>query len=116
MKKVLAAATVGLMPVLALAQNFNPNDGVTGLLNWFKGILNMLVPILIAVAVIWFIWNVFKYVIVENDDDKEKARSSMIWGIIAIAVMVSVWGLVRILTSTFNTTGVSPENLNNLIP
>lgn len=34
----------------------------------------------------------------------------MIWGIIALAVMLSVWGLVGILGSTFNIgTSVLPQ-------
>ena len=49
-----------------------------------------------------FIWGVVQYVINgEEEAKKAKGKQFMIWGIIALAVMVSVWGLVSILTHTF---------------
>lgn len=116
MKKLLAVGLSGLLPILAFAQglDYDPSEGIGGLLNWFKNLLNALVPIVIAIAVVWFIWNVFMFVIKEGED-KDKAKSAMIWGIIAIAVMVSVWGLVAILTNTFGTKGVDAD-IPNLLP
>ena len=116
MKKILIVGSAWLLPVLTLAQglDYTPNTGVGGLLIWFKNLLNTLVPIIIALAVVWFLWNVFQF-IVKDGDDKDKAKSGMIWGIVAIAVMVSVWGLVGILTSTFGTKGVGAE-IPNLLP
>jgi hypothetical protein len=121
MKKILAVGGAWLLPVLTFAQvgQYRPTGGISDLLVWFKNLLNALVPILIALAVVWFIWNVFQFVIKEGDD-REKAKDAMIWGIVAIAVMVSVWGLVAVLTSTFGTKGVgigdAAGNINNLLP
>lgn len=98
MKKVLYFASSFGLPVLALAQTVT---NVDSLFNLVMRVLNMVIPIIISLAVIVFIWGVFKYVTVTDSDKKEEARSLMIYGIIAIFVMVSVWGLVNILTQTF---------------
>lgn len=117
MKKLLAVGLSGLLPVLVFAQGleYNTSEGIGGLIGWFQNLLKLLVPTLIALAVVWFIWNVFMFVI-KDGEDKEKAKSSMIWGIVAIAVMVSVWGLVNILTSTFKTGDASaPDSAKKLL-
>lgn len=60
------------------------------------------IPLIFALAVAMFVWGVVQYVIKSDEEaKKEKGRQFMVWGIIALAVMVSVWGLVRILGNTF---------------
>lgn len=120
MKKVLVSVSsvaVGAMPLLALAQTYS-GGGLGGLITWAIQILNALVPFLIALAVVWFIWNVFQYAIQGDEDKKKAAKGNIIWGVVAIFVMVSVWGLVGILQNTFNlnNAGANSQNLNNLIP
>jgi NADH:ubiquinone oxidoreductase subunit 2 (subunit N) len=64
-------------------------------------ILNTAVPLLIALAVVWTIWAAFKMISAEGDN-REEARKKLIWGIVGIFIMVSVWGLVNLLITTFN--------------
>ena len=117
MKKLgkVVAVSVWVLPFAALAQTANPTY-LSSLIGGAKVLLDQLVVLLIALAVVWFIWNVIKYTMSSDEDGKEKAKSQMIWGIVAIAVIVSVWGLVAILQSIFgvNTTGAG--NVNNLVP
>jgi len=62
-----------------------------------------IVPLLFGLATVMFIWGVIQYVINDSDEGKkEKGRNFIIWGIIALTVMVTVWGLVKIIGSTFN--------------
>lgn len=105
MKKTLSTLALGLSPMIAFAQ-YSPNQGIGGLFALAKSFLGMAVPLIISLAVVWFIFNVFKYAVAGNEDDKAKAKTQMIWGIVGIFVMVSVWGLVAILQSTFGTSGV----------
>jgi len=102
-------------PLVALAQGYAPNQGVMGLFSFAGAILNRIVPLIIAVAVVWFLFEVFMYTIAGDEEKKTSAKKGMIWGIIGIFVMVSVWGLVAILQSTFGTSGVQ-ENIGSQIP
>lgn len=62
------------------------------------------VPIIFTLAFIYFILGVIKYVISDSEKDKEKGRKFMIWGIVALFAMVSVWGLVKVIGNTFGLT------------
>jgi hypothetical protein len=65
------------------------------------GIFKPLVPFLIGLGVIVFIYGVLTTML-SDGEKKEDGKKYMMWGIIGIFVMVSVWGLVAILSSTFN--------------
>jgi len=70
-----------------------------------NNILKSVLPIIIAIAVIYFVYNAFNYMIAADEERKGEAKSKMIYGIVALFVMVSVWGLVEILSGTFGFTG-----------
>lgn len=72
-------------------------------------VLNPLVALLIGVALIFFLWGVVKLISSGGDAGKRAEGVSMItYGVIALFVMVAVWGLVGIVASTLNigTSGV----------
>ena len=71
-----------------------------GVVDFFLGLIRASIPILISISVIVFVWGVFRYVIAEGED-KKKGRDVMMYGIIGLFVMVSVWGLVRVVYNTF---------------
>ena len=62
------------------------------------------IPLIFALAVVMFIWGAVKFFIIDADEEAKRTQGKqfMIWGIIALAVMISVWGLVNILGTTFN--------------
>ena len=69
-----------------------------GLLNFLN---ETIVPFLLAIAFLVFIWNATRYFIIggSSSEEQEKARSLALWGITAFVVMVSMWGIVNILVS-----------------
>ncbi len=75
---------------------------ITDALGTVKDILNSVVPLLVSVGVVYFVWGVVAYVIGGGEEAKKKGRDKIIYGIIGLAVIVSVWGLVNLLTNTFN--------------
>lgn len=117
MKKVLLALGLGLSPLMAMAQNltYQTGTGIGGLFRLASNYLNALVPLLIGIAVVYFIWQVFNYTIASDEDKKKEAKTGIIWGIAGLFVMVSIWGLVAILQSTFSINGNS-ANIGNPIP
>lgn len=102
MKKIAFSGAALAFPFLALAQTVNSiQDLASFTINLIN---NVAVPLVFALAFIVFIWGIFQYFILGGHDDTKKklGKSLMIWGIVGFAVMVSVWGLVRILTGTVN--------------
>ena len=86
-----------------LAQTQAGISGLYGLLAQAQDFINRLIPFIIGLTVLFFLWGIFSLVFSAKDSEKRaEARGYIIWGIIALAVMVSVWGLVNILRSTFS--------------
>ena len=54
-----------------------------------------------------FLWGVLKYVLNASDDAKAEGKQFMLWGIIALFVMVSVWGLVNLISRSVGFQNVS---------
>lgn len=105
------------VPILVTAVKF---DGgyFTSLITGGLTVIRNLIVFLVSLAVVWFIWNVVKYAMSDEEDGKTKAKSQMIHGIIAIAVIVSIWALVYMLQDMFlgGKTLNSPTYLDRLIP
>ena len=74
-------------------------------------LLNAVVPVLIALGVVYFVWGVITYVISSDEEAKKAGRDRIIFGIIGLAVIVALWGLVGILTNTFGLTGSNTGNI-----
>lgn len=114
MKKAFALTAVSAaafaVPLVSLAAVSNLSDVGSFIINLIN---NVLVPVLFAVAFIVFLWGAFDTFILgaNSEDVKEKGKNLMLWGLIGFFVMVSVWGLVNILTGSIqfgNNTGVTP--------
>ena len=73
------------------------------------------IPLIFAVAVVMFIWGSVSFFIINADEEAKRTQGKqfMIWGIIALAVMVSVWGLVNIIGGTF---GIKTDFLPKVCP
>ncbi|MEK7552959.1 MAG: pilin [Patescibacteria group bacterium] len=78
-------------------------------------VLRPIVGILLALSIVYFLIGVFKYIQSAGDEGKRKEGvTMMIYGIIGLFVFVSVWGLVSLLTGTFdfqNNTRIQPPEI-----
>lgn len=74
--------------------------GVIGAINTF------VVPVIFALAFVVFIWGVMRRFIIGGADEAQLAegRQFILWGIIGMVVLFSVWGFVNILLSTLGLT------------
>jgi uncharacterized membrane protein YidH (DUF202 family) len=91
--------------VSLLLMPFSVHGAVTdlkSLVQLLLSLLNSLVPLLIGAGVVAFLYGVLRYVTAgQNEEKMNEGKNLMIYGIIALFVMVSVWGLVGVLSSTF---------------
>ena len=81
---------------------------ICGIANTVLYIINaVLVPVLFAVAFIFFLYGIAKAYIFSKGDPEEVSQGHrlVLWGIIAFAIMISIWGLVNIVANTFGLSG-----------
>jgi hypothetical protein len=68
-----------------------------------SNIVNPLIMLMFAVAIIVFVWGVVE--MVRHGDDpgaREKGQWHMLAGIIGIVIMVSAWGIVYFIANTIS--------------
>ncbi len=68
---------------------------------------SVLVPLIFAVAFIVFLYGIAKAYIFSSSEPEEvkKGHTLILWGVVAFAVMISIWGLVNIVANTFGLAG-----------
>ncbi len=86
------------------------------IINTLGNILDMLLPFLIALGVIIFVWGVVQYVIASDEEAKTRGKNRMMYGIIGVVAIVGLWGLVTIVINTFGLDNSLPANLVPLTP
>lgn len=106
MKKVFALTSgviaAFVVPLISFAQATQINDVKSVGKFIIDSINNIFVPVIFAIAFIVFVWGAFQTFIMGANDEETKTngKNLMLWGLIGFFVMVSVWGLVSILTGT----------------
>ena len=100
MKKTFYQGVITALIVASAAPVFAANN-VDGLIIMIGGWINKLVPMAIALGLLLFLFGLARWILsAGNDDAQKEGKNLMVWGVIALAVMVSVWGLVKILQKT----------------
>jgi len=94
MKKIGLSIAVSMLPMVAFAAGDLGN--VKSLIKNIGEIISLLIPIVFALALLYFFWGLAKYIL-SGGEDKEAGKKIMIWGIVALFVMASVWGIVKFM-------------------
>ena len=72
-------------------------------------IINPIIGLLFAAALVLFMWGGVQLIWGANtDDSREKGKNHLLWGIIGMFIMVSVYGILNLITSTFGLGQVPP--------
>ncbi len=130
MKKVftlgfLSAAFV--LPVVTFAAGLADGDGEGGDIGAFFGnvlefINGVLLPLILGIAFLMFVWGVFQFFILGGSDEEaqSKGKSLMIYAVAGFVLILSFYGIVNVITnglgfqskdSTIEIPGV-PETIN----
>ncbi len=94
----------------------NSLTSLGGIVNYISCFLvKFIIPLLMSLAVAGFIWGIIKYFInPDNEEQKKKGKDFMVWGLIALFVIVSMWGIVAIFSNTLGLRPVIPQLSNQL--
>jgi fumarate reductase subunit D len=104
MPKTIAKNLFGIislaLPILAFAASKNFKEFVVGIIGIFN---NSVIPVIFGLVFVFLLYGILKYIISAGDEKKvEEAKKTVFYGIIAIFIMLSFWGLVSIITSSFS--------------
>lgn len=69
--------------------------GVKALLDDFQKLLPTTIKVVIGLGVLYFFWGMGQFILHAGDQKtREDGKNKMIWGVIALFVMFSIWGIV----------------------
>ncbi len=94
-----------------ICKNIDLKASIGNIFNWAScTLVNSVLPFLFTLATVAFIWGVIQYVLnADNEEKRKKGKNFIMWGLIALFMMVSVWGLVGVLTNTFGVKILIPQ-------
>lgn len=107
----LMASMISFGPIYAFAQIRDIESG----LGFFSIALDRILPILVLIALFYFIYSVVVFVWKsrggeEASDEKRK----ILWGVIGLFVILSIWGIIGIVSRTLGTgTGGVFQNISS---
>ena len=102
MKKVILGALV-FAPVLASAQSL---CNLETRMRSVGRLIDIALPIVVAIGLLAFFWGLVKFIFA-GEEAKKEGQHLMIWGLVALFVMVSVWGILRFFYSDLGFDSVS---------
>lgn len=121
--RIAVAIGAFLLPTFAFAASIN---NISNLYTEILAILNGIIPIVIALAVIYVIYGIVMSFTTNDEEKRGTAHIHVLYGVIGLFVIVSLWGLVNILVGSFglssslqngagipNVTGLPNNQLNS---
>jgi len=109
MKKIITLALL-VSPLSTFAAVTGNIDTVDSIFQKFSTLGDAFVTILISLSVVWIIFNVVRYLIAGSEEDRKKGGMAILYGVVGLFVILSIWGLVYILKRTFVTTDTQVQN------
>ena len=104
MKKIFLSLSLFLFPVVTFANIQNLND----LVNFGIKTINSIIPLLFGIALLAFMWGIIKYLLESNPSKLADARSYIVFSVVGMAVMLSIWGLALFLKNSFFPRAANP--------
>lgn len=112
----IGAGLLALSPMVTLAAETFDGEYFEGIAESFKAIVGLLLPAFIGLAIIGFAYGLFVY-LKSGAEDKEKGKSIMIWGGLAVVILLSIYGIAGLFQSITGADGNienAPTLLDNL--
>jgi len=79
-------------------------------------IINPAIRILFALAFLIFIWGIIQYTLKRDSiEAKEQGRQHIMWGLVGLAIMTSVFFILRVVTRTLGIDEVQINESTNTI-
>ena len=68
----------------------------TGIVQGIGGVIRLLIPVVAGLALLYFFWGLAKFILhSDNEEAIKEGKKVMMWGIVALFVLVSIWGIIR---------------------
>jgi amino acid permease len=101
MKKTFLLVSLFLLFIPLFAFGQTGLGTFQNLVQSIKSIVDLLPGILATLAVAAFFWGLTVAIFSTGQEDKAKGKSLMVWGLIAIFIIFSLWGIITFIGNIF---------------
>jgi hypothetical protein len=117
---IIASATLFALPAVVAAQGGIAEDGSGGEFGTLLGSIlkfsnNVLIPFILGIGFLVFVWGMFRFFIAggANDEAKEQGKSLMVYATLGFVLIIVFWGVVNLLAQS---TGLDDGTAVGIIP
>lgn len=97
---------IALTPLLVFAQA----PSIEGFIRTLQGIVGNVVPFLIVLASVVFIWGIVTFIGAAGDVEKRiVGRKRIVWGLVGLFVMIAFWGVVTLIANSLMLPDMPPD-------
>lgn len=100
----ILAITIFFLPISVFAVDFNlAGSDFKGIIQYLISLLSILIPILFSLAFLIFFWGLSKFILNSsgNQADIKKGKDYMMWGILALFILMSYEAIIIIIAKEF---------------
>jgi len=98
-KFLFILTTVFFYPIVVFGQQI---ESLQILLSLSNSTIYRLTVVILFLAFLFFLWGMAIFILNAGSEEKRTdGKQKMIWGIIALAVMIGVWGIIKIIQFAF---------------
>lgn len=114
MKKIIALSSLSAFaPLVAFAQTSPNFTYINNTTTFLKTLLNWVIPVLITLMVIYFLWSLISFIRSEPKEKEEK-KKGLLWSVLALFIGISIFGIIAILQRVTGTQGVNKLDSNSI--
>jgi len=125
LQRIAGAVSLFALPVAVSAQQGladSPEGGDFGnlLVDLLRITNDVLIPFILGIGFLVFVWGMFWYFIAggANDEKKEQGKSLMVWATLGFVLIIVFWGVVNLVATSTGLDDPSLDfnnnNLNNV--
>jgi len=117
MYKALTSLCLVLLPGIVAAQGIADGPDAGPFQDLLENILifsnDVLIPFILGIGFLVFVWGMFKFFIFggANDEAKEQGKSLIIYATLGFVLIIVFWGIVNLLSTS---TGLIDQSLQNI--
>jgi hypothetical protein len=115
MKKIIALG-LAVSPAFVSAAVDVTTTPIGRIIQTLIGYLNYIVPALVTVAVVYFIWGVISFMTSSDEEAKKMGRTKIINGLIGLFIIVAFWGIIGVVKNSFDISNNTGEGITPCVP
>lgn len=112
MKNIKKITLLNLSLLLYPAISYGAFDRIKEFISDFGGLLNPIIQVLFGLSLVFFFWGIAQFVLNAGDQKmRDEGKKKILWGIIALFVFVSLYGIIGLLGDIFGFSNSGPQPL-----